>query len=54
MVSWTCTGCGGSGRSEVTIIRNGKMSQFEERCQECLGSGSIRNGLPEYTLRSDR
>lgn len=49
MVSWTCQNCNGSGKESVVIIRNGKVTNYDERCSECLGSGSIRNGEPEWT-----
>lgn len=48
MVSWTCTNCDGNGKSEVIIIRNGKVTQYDETCPECLGGGLIRNGEPEF------
>ena len=50
MVSWDCHNCGGSGRSNVTIIRDGRITQVEERCTKCYGAGSLRNGKPEIYI----
>ncbi|CDQ17928.1 hypothetical protein BN982_00168 [Halobacillus karajensis] len=48
MVSWSCEVCSGKGKEQVVIIRSGKVTEQEETCQNCRGSGAMRNGKPEY------
>lgn len=46
MVSYDCPSCGGRGKEEVIIIRNGEVTKTEENCSTCKGSGIMRNGEP--------
>lgn len=48
MVSYTCAECNGRGWELVTTIRRGEVKQTKEQCISCFGSGSMRNGNPEY------
>lgn len=53
MVSWDCPKCNGTGTEEVTIIRGGKVTQYEDDCISCSGAGAIRNGNPEWTIEKE-
>jgi len=46
MVSYECPSCGGSGKKDIVIIRDGKATNEKETCSTCNGSGIMRNGQP--------